>query len=182
MPTYRGSKSSLLATLHSLPALLAGRLPDPMRLGELFLTVLGNRVLDLIQSDFRVKMSGGVGSDGIRWKELAEATLERRRAKGIEGEEILRETGELYGSLTPGMSDSPDEARPAGQVFDIQPGSITVGASGTKADVHQHGAGHVPARPIVPEGDIPSGWIAEVDAAIERAIQKVVERICELSG
>jgi hypothetical protein len=178
---WRGSHASLLVALERLPAVLSGREPDPHKLGELFLTVIGNRILDLIQHDFRTKSDGGVGLDGIRWLELKEATLERRRRKGIDGEQILKETGELYASLTPSQSDDPGAPRPVGQVFDLSPGRVTVGTEGTKADVHQYGSGRVPARPIVPDSS-PSGWEHEIDDAVEKALEKVIERMCALGA
>lgn len=178
---WRGTKTGLLAALARLPAILSGRVPDPHKLGELFLTVVGNKVIDLIQHDFRVKSDGGVGLDGIAWRELKEATLERRRRKGIQGDGILHETGELYGSLTVPLSDDPNAARPKGQVFEIEPGRATVGTEGLKADAHQFGTVNIPARPIVPDA-MPPGWEREIDESIERALEKVIERMCNLGG
>lgn len=66
--------------------------------------------------------------------------------------EILRDTGLLLNTLTPGVAG----ARVEGQVFRVAPGEVTVGTSRAWAWAHHSGApGRLPRRPLWPE---PSAW------------------------
>lgn len=179
---WRGTRAGLHAALRKLPAVLAGVEPDPHGLSRIFLAEVGDAVLEEIRAAFVVKSRGGTGSDGIRWQDLKESTLERRRRKGIDHDRRLEETGALLASLTPGTGD-PDAARPANQVFDIEPGGVTVGTQDEKASKHQDGWANVPARPIVPEdGSLPAAWEREVEEAMERGMEKVIEEMCRRGG
>lgn len=165
-----------MQSLQSLPAVISGRLPDPLGLGKVFFTYIGNAVLKLIQDDFVVKSNGGAGAGGVTWAPLKEATLERRRRKGIEHEEILKQTEALLESLTPDQNNAVDAARIAGQVFEYAVGSITVGSDVPYADYHQNGTAYMPARLIVPlSGDLPVEWESAVDEAIAEALQTAIE-------
>jgi hypothetical protein len=173
---WHGTRAELHRQLALLPSVLAGHRSDPHGLGELFLKEVGREVLDLIYEAFLVKSRGGVGSDGISWAELKESTLERRRRKGITHDRRLEEHGDLLASLKPG-----EPGTVANQVFEIEPGAVTVGTSDPKSAKHQEGWGNVPARPIVPDA-LPPAWLGEIQAAMERGYEKVVERMCELGG
>jgi phage gpG-like protein len=173
---WKGTRAELIQSLQSLPAVLSGRLPDPLGLGKVFFTHIGNAVLKLIQDDFLVKSKGGTGAGGVAWAPLKESTLERRRRKGIEHEEILKQTESLLESLTPDQNNAVDAVRIAGQVFEYAVGSITVGTDIPYADYHQNGTAYMPPRPIVPlSGDLPVEWESAVDQAIEEAFQVVIE-------
>jgi hypothetical protein len=177
---WRGTRAELLSELKKLPSVLSGRLPDDHGLGRVFLAVLGNAALAEITAAFRVKSEGGTGSDGVKWAPLKESTLERRRAKGIEHDRRLEETGDLLDSLRPG-SDDPDAPRPLHQVFDVEPGAVTVGSSLPYADRHQRGTDHMPARVIVPpDGALPPAWEAAVEAAAERALDAVMDLLSRI--
>ena len=103
--------------------------------------------------------------DGVPWAPLSPVTLQRRQKRGIAGTAILRETGLLrstvrgtYGELTAG---------------------ITVGGPGSWAAVHQRGnpantfggaPAPIPARPMIPEGDLPPRYIPRLLEPIEEAL------------
>lgn len=178
---WPGTEAELVATLKRIPGILAGREPDPLRLSEVFFGHVGNRVLELITEDFKIKSGGGVGVDGEAWLPLAAYTLERRRRKGLTHEDILVEYGDLLKSLLPGVDGQPSGA--TGQVFRLEPGGITVGTEDRKADFHQKGAGRTPARPIVPpDGRLPAAWERPVEEAMEEAMVKVMEIVVAAGG
>lgn len=70
--------------------------------------------------------------------------------------DILRDTGELFRSLGPGVEDRPSGAD--GQVFDVPPGKVIVGTN--KKTWHHRGVpGKLPARPLWRlDGTLPPGW------------------------
>lgn len=67
--------------------------------------------------------------------------------------EILRDTGALTNSLTPGVVGS----KPKDQVFRVQPGAVVVGTNRKWAGVHHEGSkdGRIPQRRLWPA---PSRW------------------------
>lgn len=176
---WKGTKADLLASLRRLPAVLSGREPDPLGLGAILQGFVGNAALARIRADFLAKSAGGVGSDGVRWPALAESTLERRRRKGLTHEDILVEYGSLLASLTAGTGEKPSGA--ADQVFRLEADGVTVGTAERKADIHQKGTGRIPARPITPD-DLPPGWTPDIEAAAERAMEMILERVCDAGG
>ena len=173
---WRGTKAELLAALNKLPGVLSNAEPDPYGLSIVFMAEVGAAALRCVYDDFRAKSDGGTGRDGVKWADLAESTLERRRAKGIVHDAILRETEALRQSLEPG-SMAP------GQVFRLEQGSVTVGSEIPYADHHQNGTPRMPARPIVPvDGAIPPGWEAELQEGAARGMEKVLELVCYYGG
>lgn len=160
MPTveiqWHGDAESAREFVTELPALLAGRAPDPTGIAEGILLGMGMALLGEVQRDFITKARGGVGRDGIKWEPLKEETVRRRRkgkgkATHAGDVEILRDTGELFRSLTPGIN-------PPGQIADISPGLVKVGTD--KKPWHQHGNDNLPARPLWPQdGSIPEAWL-----------------------
>jgi len=178
---FRGSKAELRRSLSLIPQVLAGRYPDSLGLHGVFWASIGNTVLAEIEGAYRVKLSGGVGADGIRWQPLAAATLERRARAGRTDDRILLELGELLRSLEPGTDDVPSGAKD--QVFAIGKDGVTVGSQNARADFHQHGVpGRLPARPIVPpDGKLPPGWQPALERAIEKAMAEVI-RMVVLNG
>ena len=172
---WRGSKVALLSTLRGLPAILSGRAPDPLGLSEVFLREIGVEVLKQVVVNFQNKKAGGAGTDGTgAWKPLAEATLERRARKGISGTDILEETARLLASLEPPTAGSTPE-----QVFDVSPGRLEVGTMVPYGEFHQYGAGRVPARPFLPEDEMPRQWDADIEEAAERGLVKVLQMISD---
>lgn len=186
MATWRGSKADFLRNLHLLPAVLAGHRPDPHGLAKIFLTHLGNAALTCLLEDFRTKAAGGTGRDGVSWPALSESTVKQKLQKGVTHGQTLRDTDTLETSLTPDPTNEPDAARIFGQLFRMEPGNITVGVDESQipyAKWHQEGTATMPARKIVPEGgEMPAGWTAEMDAAAEEAMKKVVEVMCAAGG
>lgn len=170
---FRGTRARLVASLKLIPAVLAGRHPDALGLREVFFNSLGAAVLRLAQDDFRTKLGGGTGRDGIRWQPLAEATLERRRRAGRTDDSILVETLRLLASLEFDSADS--------YVTPTEGGAV-VGSSVPYGSFHQHGIpGRLPARPVFP-ADIPAGWLEAFEAACVEALAPVVARVAERGG
>ena len=178
---FNGSRRDLRRSLRLINRVLAGKHADKLGIREVFWGRVGNAVLRLVSRAYRVKIGGGTADDGIKWAKLAVATLERRQRKGRTDHQILIETGELLDSLRAGRGHTPSGA--PGQIFDIGPRSVTVGSFQPKADWHQHGNAHLPARPIVPpDGEIPERWLPEVERAIEEAYAEVLEIVVRNGG
>ncbi len=179
---FRGTRASLKRSLALIPKVLTGLHNDSLGLCEVFYGHIGNAVLAEIRGAYLVKLEGGLGSDGIRWAELAVATVAKRRRAGREDSDILIETGALLQSLRPGVGHLP--LGNPDQVFDIKPGSVTVGTQNERADWHQNGSpGRMPARPIVPpDGKLPPAWEEPVERAVEEAMTKVIEMVCAAGG
>lgn len=90
--------------------------------------------------------------------------------------DILRDTGELFRSLSPGVEDKPSGAD--GQVFRIAAGRVTVGTN--KKPWHHRGdeKRNLPARPLwPPSGEIPDAWRGTVDAAVATGIAEAVVKL-----
>lgn len=158
---FRRSRAELGALLRDLPKLVSGRTQDPDGFTDGVMRRMGVALLAEVQRDFITKARGGVGRDGIRWAPLKPETVARRRqGKGAIGTvEILRDTGELFRSLEPGIADKPSNAD--GQTFETGPGTVTVGT--TKKPWHQQGNQHLPARPLWPQdGRIPDAWWSSI--------------------
>jgi phage virion morphogenesis protein len=94
---------------------------------------------------------------GEPWAPLDKKTLKRRRDQGRDGVSILRDTGELLGTLS-------YTAGYAGV-------DIRIGTTNRPALPHQFGTKHLPARPMLPvrdndQVDLPAPWRAEVLAVL----------------
>lgn len=175
---WRGTKEELLAELRVLPAVLAGRAPDPLGLSAAFLREIGTEILNQVKLDFLVKSAGGVGSDGVKWHPLKPETLERRRRKGFSGTDILEETAALLASLEPpvGSRSVPN------QVFKGAPGKVELGTAIPYGMVHQYGTVHVVPRPFLPAGELPRAWEPAIEEAAERGLVKVLQMISDSGG
>jgi hypothetical protein len=170
---FRGTRRRLIDSLKRIPAVLAGTHPDALGIREAFWGHVGDEVFRLTRDDFRAKALGGAGRDGEQWAPLAEATLERRRRAGRADDDILVETLRTLASL---YRDAPEGfVRP-------EPGGATIGISVPYARFHQTGVpGRLPARPIFPK-DIPDGWLADFERALEEALTKVIEMVVANGG
>lgn len=92
--------------------------------------------------------------------------LTKLQALGARNVEILRDTGVLLNSISPGvLSDTGTYAKPGNdggdqQVFELSAGQIILGTSVKYSSIHQTGTEHIPQRKIVPEdeADIPDAW------------------------
>jgi hypothetical protein len=124
---------------------------------------------------FRLFMSEGEAK--ARAAQIAWAILKSKGAKtkiGVLGGrvvDILRDTGELLRSLTPGIEDQPSHAE--GQIFRLSGNSVTVGSN--KKPWHHRGTKRIPARPLWPlDGSLPPAWRAAVVIALQSAIQRAL--------
>jgi len=153
---FSGSRADLARLIQRLPRLLAGLEPDIYGIARGLQLRLGVALLSKIQQDFITKARGGLGDDGIRWPPLKPATIARRRGGGLGGVEILRDTGELIRSFSPGVEDRPSGAD--GQVFELKPGLVRVGTN--KKPWHHRGVKNkLPARSFWPlDGRLPAAW------------------------
>lgn len=110
-----------------------------------------------------------------RAAQIAWATLKREGAKtmletyGHRQAEILRDTGVLFNSLSPGQLSGegqhasyskPTSAGGAEQVFTTLENGVIVGTNVPYAAAHQHGDAKrgIPARPFLPTGEAPEVW------------------------
>lgn len=179
---FRGTRADLERSIRLIPHVLAGRHPDVLGLAPVFFGYVANAVLKEIRGAFLTKLDGGTGSDGIKWAELAVATIAKRRRAGRDDSDLLIETGALLQSIRPGIDHHP-LGNPE-QVFDIHPGGVTVGTANERADYHQQGSpGRMPARPIVPpDGSLPVAWEPMVEAAMEEGMRRVIEMVVSAGG
>ena len=101
--------------------------------------------------------------------------------------EILRDTGRGFNSLSPGVvAPSPNGwtyVRPttdggADQVFDVKPGSVTIGTNVDYMAYHQTGTSRMPARPFLPRKNevIPQDWVDNWRDAARSALLLGLER------
>lgn len=182
MPDWNGTRADLVRSLRLIPEVLAGTYPDQLGLGAVFWGYIGNAALEQIEGDFDARMRGGVGPDGKPWAALKPSTLRSKRPiYPFYKDEILAETGKLLASLESRRGYVPSGA--ADQIFDIKPGSVTVGSKEKKADLHQYGTDRMPARPIVPpDGQIPKAWDNRIEEAMEDGLKAVIEIVCANGG
>lgn len=95
------------------------------------------------------------------------ATIKREGAKtllGVYGNtqvEILRDTGLLLNSLSPGVNPGSVE----NQIFDVKPGECIIGTNRKHAASHHHGIpGRLPQRRLWPSPDRwPQSWINDIN-------------------
>ncbi len=170
--TFNGTAQQAAATLSRLPGILAGTAPDPQGIARGLQLRLGTALLSKVQQAFVTKARGGTGSDGIRWQPLKQETIDRRRVGKRKGGsvEILRDTGELFRSLSPGIDDRPSGA--PGQVFDTPPGKVRVGTN--KKPWHHRGVpGRLPARPLWPDV-LPPAWTAALAKTAQRGVVRAI--------
>jgi hypothetical protein len=87
--------------------------------------------------------------------------------------DILRDTGVLFRSLSPSIAGF----EPEGQVFEIEPGSVTVGTN-IKPYHHRGIPGKLPARPFWPlDGSIPDAWWSAMMNAVQKPIGAAIAAI-----
>lgn len=173
--SFQGSRDDLRRSLQRLPQILSGRAPDPHGLARGLQLRLGTALLSKVQQAFITKARGGTGDDGIKWEPLKYATIRARRKGKSEDKvtaqvEILRDTGELFRSLSPGVEATPSNA--PGQVFAVPPGRVIVGTN--KKPWHHRGVpGKLPARPLWPK-QLPDAWWRAIMGAYRRGLVKML--------
>ena len=132
-------------------------------------------ILGRVKQAFIVKARGGTDEAGDKWEPLKPATIKRRRGKS-QSVEILRDTGLLLNSLSPGMA-SPN------QVLVLGRGDIVLGTNRKGAAAHHHGVPkrNLPQRRLWPDPDKwPDSWREDVlDAARDGMIQVIAQTIRE---
>lgn len=86
--------------------------------------------------------------------------------------EILRDTGALLNSLSPG-------APSADQVLSVAPGSVTVGTNRKWAAAHHNGVpGRIPQRRLWPPVERwPAGWWADILAEAQAGVLRIIGRL-----
>lgn len=103
--------------------------------------------------------------DGTPWAALSPVTLRQRQRRGVSRTSILRETGLLRSTVR--GTHGPWTA------------GIAVGGPGSWAAVHQRGnpsntfggsPAPIPARPMIPDGDLPPRYVPRLLEPIEDAI------------
>lgn len=234
---YRGNGAQLRRELLRIPAILAGKEPDPYGYTDAVVGRLGNAVLGTIQLAFIAKSRGGTDESGLKWAPLKRETIAQRRigpgtakAQGLGGKrerglltptqnkrwkaiygsrvgplmlqlgpaagramaakiawsilkkegaktrlevlgnrqvEILRDTGVLFNSLSPGVESTPSSAE--GQVFRLGRGGVVVGTNVPYA-APQHAR-----RRLWPEpANFPASWMTGWANVLARGIAQVL--------
>lgn len=129
--------------------------------------IFGSRLakLRLVMSDGAAKAKAAQIAWAILKSEGAQTKLQVLGGRQVD---ILRDTGELFRSLTPGVEDQPSGAD--GQVFRVPPGRVIVGSN--KKPWHHAGIpGKLPTRPLWPlDGRLPAAWQQAVADAMRRGI------------
>lgn len=137
------------------------------------LEVLGVRLLSFAQLDYRTKARGGTGTDGIKWKPLAEETIRaknrrgKRNAKrkttktgkarpGGDASEIGVNTGLQRASAAPGFRAGDGQG---GNVFELDNTSVTVGYG------REYSEHFDKDRPLLPNG-LPDAWAKELEVTL----------------
>lgn len=88
--------------------------------------------------------------------------------------DILRDTGELFRSFSPGVEETPSNED--GQIFRTDHGTIIVG-SNKKPQHHEGLPGKLPSRPFWPlDGTIPDPWWPAIQRAAVRGLELGVRR------
>lgn len=168
---FRGTREALVRALAAVPTALAGKAPDPVGAARGLQLRLSAALLSQVQQDFLVKARGGTGRDGVKWAPLSRKTLTKKRTGGTGQAEILRNTGRLLRSITPGVDGV---ARGPDQVVQTLPGSVVVGTNVPYAAAHQTGTRTTPARPFLPVRTIPAAHMPAIGLAAARGVARAV--------
>lgn len=126
-----------------------------------------------------------------RAAQIAWATLKKEGAKtklevyGHRQVEILRDTGALLNSLTPGVYTGGVYSKPTGeggsqQIFVLGTGELTIGTNDPKAATHNDGDARrgIPRRQILPddESQVPEAWREDMLDAGRTAMVEIIAR------
>lgn len=112
----------------------------------------------------------------VAWATVkAEGAQTKLQLLGGRKVDMLRDTGLLFRSLSPGVDDRPSGAD--GQVFDTPPGRVIVG-SNVKPWHHQGDpAKNLPARPLWPlDGSLPEKWRASINRAVATGVLIAIQQ------
>jgi len=106
-----------------------------------------------LESEIRLNFEQEQTPYGEPWKALSENTQESRRSgKGSGSNKILRDTGDLFNSIT----------------YNADQSEVEVGTSKEYGAVHQEGSDEIPARIFLPteEDGIPNDWQDAIDEIV----------------
>lgn len=126
----------------------------------------------------RLAASMDLAAAKARAAQVAWAILKREGARtkldvfGSRQVEILRDTGDLLNSLSPGeFLPTGEYTPPADQIWEIQGNGIIIGSKLPYARAHNRGypPKKIPARPFLPVDRIPAVWAERWQAAANRA-------------
>lgn len=98
---FKGSRDDLRQLLRSLPAILAGKAPDPLKIAHGLQLRLGVALLSKVQQAFVVKSRGGTGDDGITWRKMKPQSIAQRRSTKQELRQLGAGGKRVRGLLTP---------------------------------------------------------------------------------
>jgi len=151
----RMSRSEARRLLASVPAICAGRLPDPTGVVRSLYMLIGQVALGHIKKAFVEKSAGGADELGDRWEPLSQNTIDGRRVgRGVGTVQILRDTGVLLNSLSPGGP---------GNLIDAIPGGVSIGTNVPYAIYQHFGTKTIPARRLWPEPyRWPDAWWSDI--------------------
>lgn len=142
---------------------------------QVYARTLARLRLSLGEADARARAAAAAWADAKR-----SGARTRLDVFGGRQVDVLRDTGELFRSLTPGY----EQLGPAGpgQVFRVAPGAVVVGTA--KKPWHHRGVpGRLPARPLWPvDGTIPPAWWPAVRDALARGLAAVAVELVEREG
>ena len=114
-----------------------------------------------LESEVRLSFEQEQTPYGEPWKALSASTQESRRSgKGSGSNKILRDTGDLFNSITHEAGRS----------------EVEVGASKEYGAVHQEGSDDIPARIFLPteEDGLPKDWEDAIDEIVIEHFRKVI--------
>jgi hypothetical protein len=161
------SREELLEELRKIPRVMAGDAhPQSREILNIVERAIGNAFLEKVSEAFIVKSLGGTDEAGIHWKPLHPMTVFQ---KGHDT--ILVDTGELLHSLRARVAS-------AFQVFETEPGRVTVGT--TRYPEHHTGdpSRNLPERPFWPhDGNLPPSWWDAIFRAVLEAMPEVIEEL-----
>ncbi len=128
-------------------------------------TEIFRQVADVYEALTLERFQAQDSPDGVPWAALSPVTLRQRQRRGNTRTTILRDTGLLRSTVR--------------GVHSEWSAGITVGGPGSWAAVHQRGnpsntfggsPAPIPARPMIPEGDLPPRYVPRLLEPIEEAI------------
>ena len=165
--TARMSRGEARRLLSSVPAIVAGRLPDPTGAVREMQLAVGMAILSNIKRAFVVKAAGGTDEAGDSWLPLSQNTIDGRRVgNGVGIPQILRDTGILLNSLSPGAP---------GNLLDALPGMVSIGTNVKYAAYQHHGTDTIPARRLWPEPHRwPSAWLEDINETVRDGVAKLI--------
>jgi hypothetical protein len=160
--TTKGEKKSLGIGKGERPSLTAAQ---DAAWRKKFASVLAWAVAEMGEAEAKA-YAGRVAWHHVKTAMGAKTVLELLGSRQVD---MLRDTGELFRSLTPGVADRPEE----GQILRPEAGRVVVGTN--KKPWHHEGTSTIPARPLWPlDGSIPSAWWPAINNAITSGISEAI--------